>query len=72
MACQILNEKRLLSFRVLTEDKVVYVLYDVDSDSMKFFLDENYRTPCGLWAWQEKEVVDMVRKHLTVPTASVA
>lgn len=69
--CQILEQTELLRFRVLSNDKVVYVLYDLDKNSMTFYTDPDLRFPKGLWVWEEKEIAEMIRKHLTVPTASV-
>jgi hypothetical protein len=72
MDCQILEQTKFLRLRVLSGDRVVYVLYNVDEDKMNFYNDPDFRSQCGLWAWEEKNVASAVRNRLTVPTKDAA
>lgn len=55
----------LLRFRVLSKDRVYYCLYNVTEKKYKgAFYDERCQSPAGLWAWQEREVMEAVEKYV--------
>jgi hypothetical protein len=58
--------KNLKRFRVLSKDRVYYVIYDVDEDKIEgAFYDERCMSPAGLWAWQDREVATVIREYVS-------
>jgi len=44
---------------------VYYCLYNVTEKKYKgAFYDERCQSPAGLWAWQEREVMEAVEKYV--------
>lgn len=62
----VLGVSPMTVYRVLAQDKVVYVLYDVDADTIRgTYTDANLRCPaCGLWSWMEREIATAVRAEV--------
>jgi hypothetical protein len=56
--------KPLLHFRILSQDKVLFVLYDPDSDTHRIYTDDKFRYPASVWHWQEVEIQKTIREHL--------
>jgi hypothetical protein len=53
-------------YRVHAEGKVVYVLYDVESDEIRGIYDDSrlHCPACGMWHWVEREIMNAVRAEI--------
>ncbi len=61
------SPKNLLRFRVLSKDRAYYCMYDLDEGKyLGAFYDERCTSPAGLWAWQEREVMEAIRQYVEI------
>lgn len=60
---KVLDTVEMVKLRVLSGDRVLYVVYD---GGYRIYADRECRHPEGLWAWEEQEIIEAVKKNVAV------